>query len=55
MTIVLIVVLMIALIPVGRNARSFGRREWLWIVGIALLQVSVAMYKMLTMEMPPLY
>jgi hypothetical protein len=46
---------MIVLVVYGKSIKEFKTKDYVIAVLIALLQLSVAVYKMFTMEKPPLF
>lgn len=54
MILVSIIILMIVAIFLGRQSGRAGFKQYFVIFLITLLQVAIALYKMYTMEMPPL-
>jgi hypothetical protein len=55
MILVTLVLTMIALIGYGKSIKEFNAKHYAIATLIALLQLSVILYKMFTMEKPPLY
>lgn len=54
MTLVSILGLMLMAIIVGKRSPRLGFKQYTVIIIITLLQVFIAIYRMYTMEMPPL-
>lgn len=54
MTLVSILALMLAAIVFGKRSPRLGAKQYIVIIIITLLQVFIAIYRMYTMEMPPL-
>ena len=54
MTLVSILALMMIAIAFGKRSLRLGGKQYIVIIVITLLQVLIALYRMYTMEMPPL-
>jgi hypothetical protein len=54
MTLVSILALMLMAIAFGKRSPRLGIKQYIVIIVITLLQVLIAIYRMYTMEMPPL-
>jgi hypothetical protein len=52
--IVAIVFFMICLIPLGKNAKSLGMREYLILVLVTAAQIGVVILYLFTVERPPI-
>lgn len=54
MTLVSILALMMTAIAFGKRSPRLGAKQYVVIVIITLIQVFITLYRMYTMEMPPL-
>lgn len=55
MILVSIILPMIILAAVGKRIEKLTAKHYAWIALLAFLQVSIAIYKMFTMDKPPLF
>jgi len=50
-----IIIPFIALMAIGKRTQKMTAKHYAWMALLAILQVSVALYKMFTMEKPPMF